>query len=324
MTQTEWLPGVIVLAVGLVIGVVFLLRLRKGGSLASSDTGDRLADLERRAQLILDQLKELNADRHHLESAQFEGEKSRLEHEAASALRARDEYARGLAASARATAKAEAAVASATPAPPRGWLAQHPQLKGAIWGGGVVLFFVVLGLLLGQEQKPRQEGAGATGKTPPMASASQGEQQEDPGVKEALANYQAHPDSVDAISRLSHELINHQDFEEASRLTERGLGMDPFHVESRIHRAVLSAIRGDRENGEKMLQHLANIYPNAHEGRLYLGLLALQAGEQRAALDNFERYAAEAPLNEQPPALAQGIAMLRKQLGLPAGDPATR
>ncbi len=323
MTQTQWLPGVIVLAVGLVVGLVFLLRLRKGDARPSSNAEDRLADLERRAQLILDQLKELNADRHHLEPAQFESEKNRLEQEAASALRARDEYARGLAASAKASPKAEAAAASAAQAP-RGWLARHPQLKGAIWGGGVVLFFVVLGLLLGQEQKPRQEGAGATGKTPPMASAAQGEQQEDPVLKEALANYQAHPESVDAISRLSHELINHQDFGEASRLTERALGLDPFDLESRIHRAVLAAIQGDREKGEKALEHLANAYPDAHEGRLYLGLLALQAGEHRAALDDFERYAAEAPLNEQPPRLAEGIAILRKQLGLPAGDPATR
>jgi len=311
MTQTAWLPGIVVLAIGLAIGFAFLVRFRKTAARPNRDADERLADLERRALLLLDQLKELNADRHHLEQGQFEAESQRLEREAADALRARDEYARGLAASAKSTSRTgsvEAAPAS------QGWLARHPQLKGALWGGGAVLFFVVLGLLLGQEQKPRQEGGGATGKTPPMSSA--GEQQEDPVLKEAMANYQAHPDSVEAICRLSHELIN--------RLTEHALGLDPFNVESRIHRAVLAAIHGDRERGEKALEHLANAYPNAYEARLYLGLLALQSNEHRAALEHFERYAAEAPPNEQPPRLAEGIAGLRRELGLPAAGPATR
>jgi tetratricopeptide (TPR) repeat protein len=315
MTQTQWLPGVIVLAIGLAIGFAFLVRFRRGGGRPNRDAGDRLADLERRAQLALDQLKELEADRHHLEPSQFETEKNRLELEAAGALRARDEYARDLAASSKGTPRPEPTGPSTVSA---GWFGRHPQLKGALWGGGVVLFFVALGLLLGREQKPRQEGAGAIGRTPPMAGTA--EQQEDPGLNEALANYQAHPESIDAMSRLAHELINRQDFEEASRLTERALGMDPFHLESRIHRVVLAAIQGNRERGEKALEHLANAYPNAYEGRLYLGLLALQSGEHRVALDNFERYAAEAPPNEQPPRLTEGIAMLRRQLGLTGGD----
>jgi len=321
MTQTQWLPGMIALAIGLAIGIAFLFRLRQQGARPAPDADGRLADLERAAQLILDQLKELVADRHHLEAAQFDAEKNRLEQEAAAALRARDEYARGNAIPAQVGERAAAAATAAAPAP-QGWLARHPQLKGALWGAGVVLFFVALGLFLGQEQKPRQDGAGATGKTPPMASA--GEPQEDPGLKEAMANYQAHPDSVEAIAALCHELINRQEFQEATRLTERGLGLDPFHIENRIHRAILAAIEGNREKGEKVLAHLADAYPDAYEGRLYLGLLALQSGEQRVALDNFERYAAEAPVNEQPPRLAEGIEMLRRQAGKPAGEPATR
>jgi len=313
MTQTQWLPGVIALAIGLASGLA-LLFFRKGSGRPAAAADDRLADLERRAQLILDQLKELDADRHHLEADQFEAEKARLEQEAAAALRARDEYGRG------AAARQDAAKPVAPEAPParQGWLARHPQLKGALWGGGVVLFAVILGLLLSQDQKPRQDGMGATGKIPPTAGAPE-EKQEDPVLNEAMANYQAHPDNVEAMSRLSHELINRQDFQEAARLTERSLGLDPFHLESRIHRAVLAAIEGEREKGQKTLQHLANDYPDAHEARLYLGLLALQAGEERAALEILERYSAEAPPSQQPPRLADAIATLRKKLGLAAG-----
>jgi len=312
MTQTQWLPGVIALAVGLVCGLAFLF-FRKGSTRPAAAVDDRVADLERRAQLILDQLKELSADRHHLDAAQFEAEKARLEQEAAAALRARDEYGR---AAARQT-PAKPVAPEAAPSP-QGWLARHPQLKGAFWGGGVVLFAVILGLLLSQDQKPRQDGMGATGKTPPTAGAP--ETRDDPVLNEAMANYQAHPDSVEAMTRLSHELINRQEFQEAARLTERSLGLDPFHLESRIHRAVLAAIEGDREKGQKTLEHLANAYPDAHEARLYHGLLALQAGDERTALDILERYSAEAPPSQQPPRLADVIATLRKKLGLAAGS----
>ena len=312
MTQTQWLPGVIALAVGLVCGLAFLF-FRKGSTRPAAAVDDRVADLERRAQLILDQLKELSADRHHLDAAQFEAEKARLEQEAAAALRARDEYGR---AAARQT-PAKPVAPEAAPSP-QGWLARHPQLKGAFWGGGVVLFAVILGLLLSQDQKPRQDGMGATGKTPPMAEA--GEAQEDPVLNEAMANYQAHPDSVEAMSRLSHELINRQQFQEAARLTERSLGLDPFHLESRIHRAVLVAVEGDREKGQKALEHLANAYPDAHEARLYLGLLALQEGQERTALEALERYSVEAPPSQQPPRIAEVIATLRRKLGPAAGN----
>lgn len=311
MTQTQWLPGMIALAIGLACGLAFLL-LRKSPSRRFPVPDERQGDLELRAQLIVDQLKELNADRHHLEADEFEREKNRLETEAAAALRARDEYARSTAPHSEANSPA-----SPAPAAPAGWFAQHPQLKGAFWGGGVVLFGVVLGLLLSKEQKPRQEGMGATGKQPTAAESA--DAQDDPALKEAMANYEAHPDSVEAMSHLSHELINRQGFQEATRLTERALGLDPFHLESRIHRSVLTAIEGDRDKGQKALEHLANAYPGAYEARLYLGLLALQRGDHRAALQILERYSAEAPRAEQPPHLGQAISALRQQVGSAGG-----
>src|ERR1700682_665391 len=141
MTQTHWLPGIIVLAIGLAIGVAFLFRLRQNAR-PGLDADGRLADLDRAAQLILDQLKELVADRHHLEASQFDAEKNRLEQEAAAALRARDEYARGRAVPGPVNPKAAAGPTVAA-ASPQGWLGgpSHPQ--GAVWGAGGVLLLLV-------------------------------------------------------------------------------------------------------------------------------------------------------------------------------------
>lgn len=318
MTETNWWPGIIVLAIGLLLGGGYLLFLRPRTARPRDERDDRRADLERRAQLLLDQLKELHADRHHLDPQQFAAEKDRLEHEAAAALRARDQHQRGPKAGAGAQAGARSAGATAAASSGGFWI-KHPQLKGAAWGGGVVLFFVVLGLVLSQEQKPRDEGGQSTGRAPPMqAGADQSSDQEDPDLREILAQLQAHPDNVDLVARLSHQLINRRDWEEANRITERGLGLNPFHVESRIHRAVLMAARGDEKAAIAALEHLTRDYPDAHEGLLFLGALALQKEDPRRALDYFERFLAEAPPSEHPPRLKEGMAMLRNQLGLPA------
>ncbi len=318
MSHTNWWPGIIVLAIGLLLGVGYLLFVRGRAQRRPPEPDERLADLDRRAQLLIDQLKELNADQHHLDEQQFAAEKSRLELEAAAALRARDDSVR-VERSGVESRRIEAAAAA--PAV-QGWWARHPQLKGAAWGGGVVLFFAVLGLLLGQEQKPRGERGEITGRAPqtqPGADPSNpSSEPEDPGLKKALEQVKAQPDNIEAIAHLSHELIHRQQWDEANQLTERALGLNPFHIESRIHRAVLRAARGDEQGAVGALEHLTNDYPDAHEGLLFLGGLALQDQNPRRALEHFERYQAEAPASEHPTQLRQAIAMLRNQLGLPS------
>lgn len=317
MTETNWWPGVIVLALGLLAGGGYLLFFRPRAARKSEKRDEHLVDLDGRVQLLLDQLKELNADRHHLDPQQFAAEKSRLELEAAAAMRARDEYQRG--GKPKGPEQAAEAPAAAAEARPPGWWARHPQLKGAAWGGGLVLFFVVLGLLLQQEQKPRGERGEATGRTPPMqAAGDSSSEREDPTLKDALAQLQAHPDNVEVISHVGHLLINREDWEEAGRLTERALGLNPFHIESRIHRAVLMATRGDKPGAIAALEHLTRDYPDAYEGLLFLGALALQDKDPHRALDYFERFVAEAPAREHPPRLREAMMMIRNQLGMPA------
>lgn len=327
-TPTHWLPGIIVLGGGLLLAVLYLLATRKKGAPAAAKaaaptpaTGadEQLANLERRYQQRIEQLKELVADQHHLPAEQFQAEKTRLELEAAAALRERDEYLQG--ASKREAKKAESAASGKQPAPapaPTGFFGRHPELKGAVWGGGVVAFFVVLGLLISQNSKPRGENESATGQVPPNERGN-GSQvvEEDEQLKSMVAEVTAHPENVEAAAIVGHELLRRQQFDQANSITERALGVDPFHVENRIHHALLLAIRGDTGASMAQLQHLADTYPDAQEALLFLGSIAGQSGDLRRALDCFERFAAEAPPEDQPPQLAEGIARLRSQLGTP-------
>src|SRR5215471_2926419 len=89
MTQTNWLPGILVLAGSLLLAAVLLLLLRRKQPIASAATG-LVTDGDRQAQLLLDQLNELLVDKHQLTDTEFVKRKEQLERQAAEALRARE------------------------------------------------------------------------------------------------------------------------------------------------------------------------------------------------------------------------------------------
>jgi tetratricopeptide (TPR) repeat protein len=323
--QTNWLPGIITLAISLLCGIGFLmLQRRKGGAPATPEPqrDGVLDDLDRRAQSLIEQLKELVADKHNLSPERFEAEKSRLEREAAAALRARDEYRQkkkpGKEGGSTAPAPGQAAPAPGQAAPaPTGFAARNPQLVGALWGAGIVLFFGALGYLLVSEQRPREEGMEASGRVPPNASVPGQQQmppQEDAQLAEAKERLRNDPTDLEAAGFVGHEMIRNRQLDEAEKVTRRALAVDPFHIESRVHLGVLNAIRGDVEAAEKELQELADTWPGAQEALLFLGFIHLQTGDRGKALGYFERFSVEVPSEHQPPGLDAAIAQLRAQV----------
>jgi tetratricopeptide (TPR) repeat protein len=316
--QTNWWPGIIALLISVICGAAYLLLQRsKGGAPASPEPqrdGVR-DDLERRAQSLIEQLKELVADKHNLAPEQFEAEKSRLEREAAAALRARDEYIQQR----KNPAPGSAGAPTAAQAPaPTGFAARNPQLVGALWGAGIVLFFGVLGYLIVSEQRPREDNMEATGRLPPGTAPSGQQPQvsmEDQELAAAQERLKANPNDLEASALVAHEMIRKQNPEEAERLTIRSLAIDPFHIESRVHRGVLRAIRGDVPGAEQELLTLADTYPGAQEALLFMGFIHIQSGNRAKALEYFERFSIEVPRDMQPPQLEAAIAQLRQEVG---------
>ncbi|RKH30513.1 tetratricopeptide repeat protein [Corallococcus sicarius] len=319
---TNWLPGIIVLSVAFVLAAAWLLfqRLKGGGASPSAAPGavakaDGTAeDLTQRAQSLIEQLRTLEAEKHHFTPEHYTAEKSRLEHEAAAALRARDEHQKRQAAGVSAPARN---VPART-----GWASRNPQMVGALWGAGVVIFFGGLGYLLVSEQKPREEGQMGTGATPPGMGAPMQQQAggmpqgENDEMEEARRRFESNPSDVEAASMLSHELIRRQEFTEAMKVTQKGLAVDPFNVELRVHRGVLRATaQGDLPGAEEELVELVNTWPDAQEALIFLGSLALRRGDKARALEHFERFTVEVPKNMQPPQLAPAVAQLRAEVG---------
>jgi hypothetical protein len=109
----------------------------------------------------IEQLRELAAEKHLYSVEKYDSEVQRLEKEAASLMRARDVQA-----------KAPKKAAAPAPASKGGFASRHPQLVGALYGGGTVLFFSVAFFLLNAEQKPAPGAATGDAKYEAMLMLS--------------------------------------------------------------------------------------------------------------------------------------------------------
>lgn len=296
---TQWLPGIVVLAVGLGAGVLYLLLTKRKSAPAPAD-GLAVQDTTLEAQRLIEELKELQQSRHQLDAETYRSEHARLERAAAQALRERD----------RQTDR-KPAPSRRPPPSPVGFFANHPQLKGAAWGAGLMLFFGALGAFLFLDETERTEGGSMTGGTPEVGTPPPPSGTPNTEFEAAHAAALQDPSDVERAAGVVHELLRQQRFEEGAALNERALSFDPFHVENRIHRAVLHAFRGDGPKAIALLRHLGDTYPDAQEALLFAGAIAMERQDRATARVIFEQYIAAMPPAEVPPQLLALLAELR-------------
>lgn len=302
MESTQWAPGIIVLLAGLVAAAFFVFANRKRlmGTAQPSATGPD--DLELRYQQLLGQLKDLANDRQRLSEEAYAQEKARLELEAAKLLQQRDERKGAATGQVPSSAPAPAAPAAA-PEP-----GMNPQMRNALWVGGIVAFFVVIGFVLSRESGEKPERPGMDGS--PMGQMPN-QPPEDPMFTAALGQLSRNPDDLALLNRVTHELIQREDFGAANELASRAIGVDPFDLEARVHRAVLDGLGGKIDVAATELERLADLYPLPFEATLYAGAMRAERGENARAVELLERFLREAPPDMQPPQLRAMIQQLR-------------
>jgi len=308
VTETHWIPGIVVLSLGLIAGALYLLFWRKP---AAAGPADRVSDAQNRVDSLLAQLREHQGERHQMDTAAWEAERDRLERAAADAMRARDEAA----GAPEASGKRKGAPAPAPAAPPSGFFGRHPQLVGAAWGAGVVVFFGALGLWLSQDQKPRGAGDTATGSVGRGGPSTPGPEGDDRDFQTALARVKENPGSdLTLTAEVVRELIGRSDFQQALELNERALAADPFRTDLRVHRAFLRVVQGEKEAGMAELGRIADLYPDGSSALIFRGMVHMQARETREALADFEGYLAVTPPQDVPPQMRASVAQLRREV----------
>lgn len=304
-TQTQWLPGLVVVGAGAATAVLYLLtQAKKEGSSASGQE-----DLEARYRSAIFQLKEHSAQKHLMALDAWTTENERLEKMATAALKAKEhEGHEALKAQARAEKKAAANAA------PKGFFAKNPALGGALVGGSVVGFLALLFVLVSKESTARVDDMPATAPASAPAASAAAKPLDDLKVRALEAKLEQNADDVDAVAELTHEYIRRQMWDQAAPLIARGTSLDPYNVRLRTYRAVLSAVDGQVDVALAQLEHIAETFAPAWEARLYAGTLALEAEQPQKALTHLERYLVEAPASEQPPMIRMGVERLRAQL----------
>jgi hypothetical protein len=308
---TNWLPGLLMLAAGAVVALAYLFgskRLKE----EPPNTGS-VDDLNVRYQAKLAQLKDHLASKH-LGATDWAEMKQDLEREAAAILRERDGAKH---AAVKAVARAEKKAVAATQAD--GFFAKNPTLKGALIGGGVVGFFVLLGTGLSNNTADRKDGMGMTGIQPGAGPMQGGAQQpeEDPKLVALAQRVQGAPDDADAVAELALYLVRRQAFEDAKPLIDRVTLLDPFQTRGRVSRAVMRAVDGDVPGSVQELEHLADYYPDAYDARMFAGLISIDQNDPARAIRNLEAYLATAPPSEQPPFVRMTLQQLRSQSATP-------
>lgn len=145
-------------------------------------------------------------------------------------------------------------------------------------------------------------------------------------IDKMVAFAESQPENTEMASFVTHELIRFERFEDAKRLLDAARASAPGHLELEIHAVVVEAfLKGELQGALARLNELgARGGPDAAEAHLFRGAIALQLGDQAAALQSLETFTQLAPPEAHPRDIAQVMTSLRagKTPGaLPEGHP---
>jgi tetratricopeptide (TPR) repeat protein len=316
MAGVDWSTAALVLAVGLVLGVILVASLGKRSSLGTVPAAVPLErrDLEGKRDALLLQLRELEDTAAKRTEAQLARERYALELEAAQAWRELDRLGArpSPAKSAAAAAKGRRAEA---PAPPVA--ADRSALRGFLWG---VTSAAAVGLLLfyaSRVVKPREAGGTLTGNLPPMGQgATQGDPEEQ-RLREALAK---NPDDHEARVELAQLYLGRQDLMAVWNETQYVLERVPDHPRALSYQALVRLAMGQGDAAVTMLKRAQAAGPRLLEPHLHLALVYARLGRMKDA----EATMAEAQRRfpEQAERLGQLMAQMRKVTVEPSGEAA--
>ena len=272
----DWLPGLLVLAAGLVGG--FLLVRRAAPSAAPAPVGAHgieLRDLLARRDALIDHLRELT------EPAGRSGERARLEREAARVLREIDRLG---AAPAPPPARARPAPTEASPRPDRA------TLKGFLWGTGSAAAIGLLLFLASRSATEREAGGSVTGEVPGSAADE---------LVQLQTAVQRNPEDVDARMALARAALARQDMMTVYDQTRAVLEKSPGHARALSYQAVVRLAMGQADVAEQMLRRALENEPDLLEGYIHLSLVHLRQGRLDVAQADIEeaarRHPAQAP-----------------------------
>jgi tetratricopeptide (TPR) repeat protein len=343
MTANGWWTPFFVVNAGILVGNLFAATLTRAPDQANVIIAQgRREDLVDSHRTIVEQLRNLDAERNKLSEADYQREREALLAVGASALR---ELETGISPTGGPPMAAESPFASLVArlraereADPAAFQAALEQLgvqtnagtSGEWRGAGYTVALILLAGLLfwmaGEGSRPRgandtMTGGDVTGEMgAPMAGpgGAAGAAPEDPRYTAAKKAAEAAPNDLEAQNKLTAAAIASQDMPAAMAANQKALEINPNNPDARTYNAVLKAFIGRKDEALTQLQEIAASNPTYAAAWVYQGLLQLDEAPA-AALVAFEKAAALDPN----PEIAQMVAVARQRAsGAPPAPPA--
>ncbi|MEJ2086439.1 MAG: tetratricopeptide repeat protein [Acidobacteriota bacterium] len=293
MTDSTWVPGLVVLIAGLAAGLLLGWRLRRQRA-AQSQVNDpdlelALSDLEERRNDLYRRLH--SAEEDHLGQAEREA----LETAAARTLREIDRLRPQMSRSARKAGGAKASShrkepdrdASAPPQP-----RARPALAGFASGALLMAVIAVLIYWAFRDAQPKPDPMTGVGA---MSTSDDPHGNEGPMSAEVMARVetlrgriQADPNDWMAKKELALTLMSSGQFFEAFELSDEILGTFPEDPDALLVQGVVRLTMGQNDTAVNLLDRVLAQHPDHLQALLYRGLALYQAGEIERAVDSWE------------------------------------
>ncbi len=277
-TTVDWVPGLIVLAVGLVLGIGLVWRLRAASRRAAraldSVPAVEMRDLAGKSEALLRQLRELEDTASKRTPEQLARERYALELEAARALLALEE--RGM------STKLASEIAQPEPALPARTADGRAGLRGFFWGIGSAAGVLLLGLFVYQSAKPREPGGSVTGNTPITSKPAVGESAtaEEASLQAALAR---NPDDLEGRLALARLYVERKQWMGVWNETAKVLERAPGNPRALAYQSMVRLAMGQVDVAVSLLTKALASDPDMEEGYAYLALAYARKGRMPAA-----------------------------------------
>lgn len=294
MSEAVWLPGLVVLAAGLAVGLVAAYRLRARGAGRRGGRHDpelelQLADLEARRDELYRRLREEELS---------EGDRRVVEDEAARTLMRLDRLGPARPASkgkgkpepagAEPPPAAAAAASAAAPAAAAGY--RHPLLVGFVFGAGLVVLVGLLVYFAVRDAQPRADDPVAA--APAGDEPHEGEAALPPELRQELTRLEqqaaANPGDLLALKRLALARLDAGLYFDAYRDAEAILASRAEDPDGLFIQGVVRVTMGQNEPAVELLDRVLARFPEHLQAMIYRGLALAQAGSVDQALDTWE------------------------------------
>lgn len=283
---TNWLPPLVVLGIGLLVGLVLALRTARGRRAGAATRAVPLDDVEVRDLRVeldqrLAQLRELDDTADKRTAEELARARHALELEAARVLLALEAAERRAAQA----AAGEAAPPAAAPA------SRSPAWVGALWGGGTVGFAALLFFVLQGQIAQRAPGGSITGNDVSVNGPGGQAQapRADPELEALFARAKANPQDLDAQLDLAQALLQRERLVDVFMAAQAAREIDPDNPRALTYEAVVRHAMGQGEIAMQLFDKALRRDPALAEGWVRRGLVAFDLARYDDAVTSWEK-----------------------------------